>query len=288
VTNDRLAIAAKHLANAAFPPQPDDMTDPTDPTDPTVPATSDSTDGGCGEGADAIWLARSTGALRDPVGGTNRSNVVPKIARCQPGRPDLGLRTGLGLALRSGRGSLGPAADVVEVELAVDGVVAITHPVLNGNRGNAMTRANDPLRRAATALARGDSFFEIQRPVCDVLVGGAVLSAPASQGRRDDAGADVVAAIERLGWRLEHVNYLFVPLPEPDARTSRRPVTDLRGPAVGVVLGAYLFQLPDRRPRPGQRTAPMSSTASSGRGVESDAGPAGGLPNPTRASYHGS
>jgi hypothetical protein len=121
-----------------------------------------------------------------------------------------------------------------------------------------MTRWNDPLRIAAAALARGDTFFEIQRPLCDVTRRAAGLTTPSSQRRRDGRDLDFVAAIESLGWRLAHVDYLYVPLADPDLRPSRRQSLDFQGAPVGAVLGAYLFQLADR---PGRTTSPTRHSA---------------------------
>lgn len=110
--------------------------------------------------------------------------------------------------------------------------------------------AESPEGLARGAFARGDGFFQLMMPA------GALAGEPSllgsSENRIEGAGdPHVLALVEREGWRLEHVGYVFV---ETGATTTNRMFNTGQGVVTrGVVQGVYLF----RRAEPGDRaTAP--------------------------------
>lgn len=100
--------------------------------------------------------------------------------------------------------------------------------------------AASPLGQATTALEAGHVFFEIQ-----LEVGRA--EGQAMWGTRDYASAEQITSsaellgeIERLGWRLEHVGYVFQMTGQ--SSTERMFVSGEESAISGVTLGIYLFR----------------------------------------------
>lgn len=108
-----------------------------------------------------------------------------------------------------------------------------------------------PVGQAETALQSGQMFFQFIAPVStvsgkatDVGLGFLALGVPsfpsASTTTRRFDSTDVLGQIEELGWRLEHVGYVFVETGE----VSRGKVMSSGGVSRtnGYVEGVYLFR----------------------------------------------
>ena len=100
--------------------------------------------------------------------------------------------------------------------------------------------AASPLGQATTAMEAGQVFFEIQ-----LEVGRA--EGQAMWGTRDYASseqitssAELLGEIERLGWCLEHVGYVFRMTGQ--SSTERMFVSGEESAVSGVTLGIYLFR----------------------------------------------
>jgi hypothetical protein len=117
-----------------------------------------------------------------------------------------------------------------------------------------------PVGQADTALQSGQRFFQFTAPVSQVsgkatdaglgLLALGVPSFPSasSKTRRFDS-TDVLGQIEELGWRLEHVGYVFVETGE----VSRGKVMSSGGVSRtnGYVEGIYLFRRSEQPAGPG-------------------------------------
>jgi hypothetical protein len=109
----------------------------------------------------------------------------------------------------------------------------------------ARAHAASPVGRAEAALQRGDRFFQIPLPV------SSLSGQPSWFGSTDNqvapvgpGGADVLGQIEDVGWRLEHVGYVFI---ETGATSSNRMFVSGEGTVTeGVVTGIYLFRAAGR------------------------------------------
>jgi hypothetical protein len=99
---------------------------------------------------------------------------------------------------------------------------------------------SSPVGLAEAALHEGKRFFQLQLPVSQ-------LNGPESEyGSSDNsitsAGADpeILARIEDLGWRLDHVGYVFI---ETGSTSTDRMVSTFQGTVTrGQVHGVYLFR----------------------------------------------
>jgi hypothetical protein len=117
-----------------------------------------------------------------------------------------------------------------------------------------------PMGQAETALLNGQRFFQFTAPVStvsgkatDVGLGLLALGIPSfpsasTKTRRFDS-TDVLGQIEELGWRLEHVGYVFVETGE----VSRGKVMSSGGVSRthGYVEGIYLFRRAEQSAGPG-------------------------------------
>ena len=95
-----------------------------------------------------------------------------------------------------------------------------------------------PVGAATAAKEQGLPFLEVQ-----LEVGGHVGSAGFgnTQGRRTLASsAATLGEIEQLGWRLEHVSYIFMVTGETS--TARVFVSGEATAVSGVTVGVYLFR----------------------------------------------
>src|SRR5664279_4808153 len=87
--------------------------------------------------------------------------------------------------------------------------------------------AASPLGRAEAARERGDGFFQIHLPVTTLSgdrswFGSSDNRIEPVRNVRRDGKPDILTQIEDVGWRLEHVGYVFV---ETGATTSGRMLT---------------------------------------------------------------
>jgi hypothetical protein len=103
----------------------------------------------------------------------------------------------------------------------------------------AQAYAASPAGQAAAAKARGDGFFQVEIDI-NRLVGTSALGS--SRGRLSGAGGrpDLLGQIEDVGWRLEHVGYVFI---ETGSTSTNRALSTGQGTVTrGVVRGIYLFR----------------------------------------------
>ncbi|MGN6723058.1 MAG: hypothetical protein ACTHJM_10640 [Marmoricola sp.] len=95
-----------------------------------------------------------------------------------------------------------------------------------------------PVGGATAAKQAGDKFFEVQLPVGS-------HSGRAGFGTVDSrsttmSSADTLAAIEDLGWHLEHASYFFMITSES---STDRVFNSGQATAIqGVTMGVYLFR----------------------------------------------
>lgn len=103
----------------------------------------------------------------------------------------------------------------------------------------AREHAASPLGRAEAAHAAGHGFFEIQLDVGQTQ-GVATFGEARADERRTDAHLGVLGAIEQVGWRLEHVGYVFVQTGQES--TDKFVTTGQRIAVTGKTVGIYLFR----------------------------------------------
>lgn len=99
---------------------------------------------------------------------------------------------------------------------------------------------NTPVGRAAAAMENGDRFFQLSIAISEL--GGAASSFGSSSNQLRSAGGapDVLGQIEELGWRLEHVGYVFI---ETGSTSTNRVFSTGEGTVIkGQVQGIYLFR----------------------------------------------
>jgi hypothetical protein len=102
-----------------------------------------------------------------------------------------------------------------------------------------------PVGQATTAKEQGQGFFEIQLQVGssqrDSTVWGSNNFALAKTETATHSGT--LAAIEALGWRLEHVGYVFMITGE--SSRDKMLSTGQQTAVSGVTVGIYLFRSTD-------------------------------------------
>lgn len=99
--------------------------------------------------------------------------------------------------------------------------------------------------RAAAAYDRGDAFFQVELSHADVTGSTNAftgIARDATIGRRAVA-SDVLGRIEQAGWRLEHVNWIYVQTGQ-DSR-NKFMGTGQQVVVTGQVVGIYLFRRDD-------------------------------------------
>lgn len=106
--------------------------------------------------------------------------------------------------------------------------------------------AASPTGRAEAAFERGDSFFEIQLDVdrdgpswSNLLPAAlsAVIPGKKNKGPEPRESTDILGDIERVGWLLEHVGYVYA------ADVSSSGSDDSHSIATsGRTVGIYLFR----------------------------------------------
>jgi len=100
---------------------------------------------------------------------------------------------------------------------------------------------DNPVVRAQAAKGRGDRFFETTMPVSQIS-GGARWGTTRTQTETGDyyKQPDALGAIESVGWKLEHVGYVF--LETGTISTRRVLLTGEKTATTGVLTGIYLFR----------------------------------------------
>lgn len=109
-----------------------------------------------------------------------------------------------------------------------------------------------PVGQADTARQRGDRFFQISLKESEVK--GRSSDWNYSQNTtttRVHGATDVLGQIEELGWRLEHVGYVFVETGAVDRNKAFSGGTVTR--TDGYVQGTYLFRAVQQTPNPWPR-----------------------------------
>lgn len=99
--------------------------------------------------------------------------------------------------------------------------------------------AASPVGMAYAAKSRGDAFFQVELEINSVSGNSQWGSA---QGRVRGAGGrpDVLGQIEEIGWRLEHVGYVFI---ETGSTSTNRVLGTGQGVVTkGLTQGIYLFR----------------------------------------------
>lgn len=134
------------------------------------------------------------------------------------------------------------AREADERRRAEQAALAAQQSALAAQQDEAARRAwqRSPQGQATVAFASGDRFFELQLEV-------GVQQREAMWGSRDYESAErtmssagVLAAIEDIGWTLEHVGYVFKMTGQS---SSEKWLTSGSQTAVsGVTVGIYLFR----------------------------------------------
>lgn len=95
-----------------------------------------------------------------------------------------------------------------------------------------------PIGAATAAKEAGQRFFEIQ---LEVGAHHGTAGFGSAEGRRTTASsAEVLSEIEQLGWRLEHVGYVYMVTGETS--TERVFLSGAATAVSGVTVGVYLFR----------------------------------------------
>ncbi len=102
--------------------------------------------------------------------------------------------------------------------------------------------AATPVGQAEAAMRRGDRFCEVQvsvgRQEREAMWGERTYAAD----DRVDSSAQVLGEIEELGWRLEHVGYVFRVTGE--SSSEKAFMTGQQTAVSGDTVGIYLFRNP--------------------------------------------
>lgn len=109
---------------------------------------------------------------------------------------------------------------------------------------NAASRAAEEYARSPVGLAeaakeRGDLFYQLEIEI-NSISGTSGLGSSTARVRRSGGRPDVLGQIEELGWRLEHVGYVFI---ETGATSTNRAFGTGQGTVTkGFTQGIYLFR----------------------------------------------
>lgn len=109
----------------------------------------------------------------------------------------------------------------------------------------AQEHAASPVGRAKAACERGDRFFQIQLPVSALsgersFFGSTDNRIEPLRNPRVDGKPDILTQIEDVGWRLEHVGYVFVATGATSS--SRMIATGQATVTEDQINGIYLFR----------------------------------------------
>jgi len=102
-----------------------------------------------------------------------------------------------------------------------------------------------PVGQAAAAKKEGQGFFEIQLPAGSSQQGSTISGEDgfALANKQTQTHAGTLAAIESVGWRLEHVGYVFALTFE--GGRDKFMETGHKTAVGGEIIGTYLFRNPD-------------------------------------------
>ncbi len=110
-------------------------------------------------------------------------------------------------------------------------------------RANAKAEATwraTPVGQSATAHENGDGFFQFESDISKLAGQASGFGSSVNVVRRSGGPTDVLAQIESVGWRLEHVGYVFI---ETGSTSTNRVLSTGQGTVTrGVVTGIYLFR----------------------------------------------
>lgn len=97
-----------------------------------------------------------------------------------------------------------------------------------------------PVGRAETAHQRGDAFFQLELDISELSGPASSFGSSDNQLRSAGGPPDLLGQIEQIGWRLEHVGYVFI---ETGSTSTERMFATGEGTVTrGVVRGIYLFR----------------------------------------------
>lgn len=98
-----------------------------------------------------------------------------------------------------------------------------------------------PTGQAEAALARGDRFFQVEIPISALGGSASAFGSSLNVIKKSKMSApDMLGQIEELGWRLEHVGYVFI---ETGSTSTNRVLSTGQGTVTrGQVQGIYLFR----------------------------------------------
>lgn len=89
-------------------------------------------------------------------------------------------------------------------------------------------------------MQNGDRFFQLSIAVSELSGAASSFGSSANEFRSSAGAPDVLGQIEDLGWRLEHVGYVFV---ETGSTSTNRLLSTGEGTVTrGQVQGIYLFR----------------------------------------------
>lgn len=109
----------------------------------------------------------------------------------------------------------------------------------NAARKAAEDHARSPLGMAEAAKERGDLFYQLEIEI-NSISGASGFGSSTARIRRSGGRPDVLGQIEELGWRLEHVGYVFI---ETGATSTNRAFGTGQGTVTkGFTQGIYLFR----------------------------------------------
>ena len=106
--------------------------------------------------------------------------------------------------------------------------------------------AASPVGQAHAAREQGAAFFQIEIPIAQVggLSGASTLGSSSNRIRSTGGKPDLLGQIEEVGWKLEHVGYVFV---ETGSTSSNRIMSTGQGTVTrGQIMGIYLFRSTNR------------------------------------------
>lgn len=97
-----------------------------------------------------------------------------------------------------------------------------------------------PVGQAQTAYANGDAFYQVEMEVSALV--GSHSSFGSSENAKENFSSpgSTLGQIEAIGWRLEHVGYVFV---ETGSTSTNRVLASGQGVVTkGHIAGIYLFR----------------------------------------------
>ena len=97
-----------------------------------------------------------------------------------------------------------------------------------------------PVGQAEVAYANGDAFFQVEMEVSALVGSHSSFGSSENLTTQHSSPGGTLGQIEALGWRLEHVGYVFV---ETGATSTNRVLTTGQGIVTkGHIAGIYLFR----------------------------------------------